>query len=569
MPAGTVYEPRNRVSKKATWKERLTEDQLERKRAGDRQLVRESRHRTRQTIETLQEQVRLLSNQQPNKLVAELISANTALEEKQDALMHRMYGVCSALGLNKEDAHNLITQSIGGSTSTAATNSSSTQKQAETTSSDGPVAGADPGPQGEFDVQAELDSRILVPNSPSPFPSIKAVMEASQSSAPLSEEELLESIMLWQQTWVHGASVYDLARTLLHVDRRPGCITRDRLKQLAQHPRVLPRIVELLESSTTSSLPPLTLPDPGELVTERAGRSDSLVTVRREVVICAYESVRHWPYCSKVARIAMFWALYRILLLLILPTAQNLTRCPTWYRPTASQMLHDHPSFIDFIPWPHIREHLVRSWPDYLGSRIYSVFVESFDIDTGVEGFSEPPLSLNPTGTDLVLHPTIDRCLSHLSSLTAKDAFLRQFPEFASAIRPASPWPSTGLLSINSDTPALMPPLTTPPPSEPISLSLIEHNFAVGDVAPLLWTPEQPIAPPRTISTESSSPDPLAPLVPELSDPLPTITWQQSDFLDGGGDILALGDTYWQGLGLSEETDTQSDITFQGKFFIV
>jgi hypothetical protein len=301
MPTGTVSKPPNRVSKKATWKERLTEDQLERKRAGDRQLVRESRHRTRQTIETLQEQVRLLSNQQPNKLVAELISANTALEEKQDALMHRMYGVCSALGLNKEDAHNLITQSIGG---TAATNSTSTQKQTETTSSDGPIAGA----EGEFDVRAELDSRILVPNSPSPFPSIKAVMEASQTSTPLSEEEFLESIMLWQQTWVHGASVYDLARTLLHVDRRPGCITRDRLKQLAQHPRVLPRIVELLESSTTSSLPPLTLPDPSELV------ADSIVTVRREVVICAYESVRHWPYCSKVARIAMFWALYRILL---------------------------------------------------------------------------------------------------------------------------------------------------------------------------------------------------------------------------------------------------------------
>jgi hypothetical protein len=98
---------------------------------------------------------------------------------------------------------------------------------------------------------------------------------------------------------------------------------------------------------------------------------------------------------------------------------------------------------------------------------------------------------------------------------------------------------------------------------------LIEHNFAVGDVVPLLWTPEHPIAPPRTISTESSSPDPLAPLVPELSDPLPAITWQQSDFLDGGGDIVSLGDTYWQGLGLSEEMDTQSDITFQGKFFIV
>jgi hypothetical protein len=139
-------------------------------------------------------------------------------------------------------------------------------------------------------------------------------MEASPTSAPLSEEEFLESIMLWQQTWGHGPSVYDLARTLLHVDRRPGCFTRERLKLLAQHPRVLPRVVELLESATTTSLPPLTLPEPDELVAEWPRHSESLTSVRREVIICAYESVRHWPYCSKVARIAMFWALYRILL---------------------------------------------------------------------------------------------------------------------------------------------------------------------------------------------------------------------------------------------------------------
>jgi hypothetical protein len=186
-----------------------------------------------------------------------------------------------------------------------------------------------------------------------------------------------------------------------------------------------------------------------------------------------------------------------------------------------------------------------------------------------VEIFSERPLSLNANRTDIILHPTIDRCLSQLSSLTAKDAFLHRFPEFAGAIRPASPWPSTGLLSIDSDASALPFTLTAPPLSEPISLPLLDHNFASGDVASLLWTTDQPVAPPRTISTESSSPDPLAPLVPELSDPLPTHCGQQSHFFDTGTDLLSLGDNYWQGQSLGEDTHAQSDIAFHGKFFIV
>lgn len=300
MPGG-----KTRTAKR-TWKDKFTEEQLERKRAADRQLVCQSRCRTRKTIQTLQEQVRLLSDQQCDQVVTDLMNTNKALEETQTTLMSRLYAISKALCLNKEDAHALITQKGTVSLGIA-------QKATEGAPSydDNSAASELTEIRGGFDLLLELDARIPGANSPSPFPSIKALIAAGSDSAPVSEEALLDSAMLWRRTCEHGSSVYDLACHLLHIHRQLGCMTRTRLKQPAPQPGLLPRIIDLLESFTPGSQnPPVYFFE--EL--EAPSPQDGLATIRKEIIICAYEAVRHWHYCSKVARVAMFWALYRILL---------------------------------------------------------------------------------------------------------------------------------------------------------------------------------------------------------------------------------------------------------------
>ena len=36
---------------------------------------------------------------------------------------------------------------------------------------------------------------------------------------------------------------------------------------------------------------------------------------------------------------------------LVFPTAENLSECPSWHRPRASQIMNSHPSFVDFLVW--------------------------------------------------------------------------------------------------------------------------------------------------------------------------------------------------------------------------
>ncbi|KAF9886972.1 hypothetical protein FE257_010713 [Aspergillus nanangensis] len=456
MPRGRPHTDSGttRTSKKATWKEKLTQDQLERKRAADRQLVRESRHRTRQTIQTLQEQVRLLSEQQSNQVVSDLIQENKRWEEKHELLLGRLY--------------------------TSPSDGAAVQPPCRVMPEpDVPAAVQDTEPswvlmeqaQGEpFDLRVEIDARVLIPGSSSPFPVIKAMMTPSLDAPILSEDEFLGSIMLWQQSLKPRLTVYDLACNLLHVDRAPGCMTVSRLKCLSQDSGMLQTIVNMLNMPCVIPMDPIQpLGGQVEILSNLvSGDNDNLVTVRRELIICAFESVRYWTYCSREARVVMFWALYRILSLLVLPTAQNLAKCPAWYRPTLSQMAYDHPSFIDFIPWPHMRENLVQNWPNYVKSNLYSSFVENFDIETSPDS-TESLLSFSKTESELVLHPTIDRCLSRIGCLTANEDFLRKSPEFADGIRASSAWsPAISLSSVEDvvDNASLLLPPTLPPQSD-------------------------------------------------------------------------------------------------------
>lgn len=210
-----------------------------------------------------------------------------------------------------------------------------------------------------------------------------------------------------------------------------------------------------------------------------------------------------------------------------------------------------------------MREHLVRSWSEYLESNLYSLFVETFDIDIGQDMLDQKVLSMDPTGSDLVLHPAIDCCLSRLSSLTAKDTFLRRFPEFAGAIRPASPQPLIGSPSFDDQLAAL----ATPPPPSP-GLIVSEEDQELANAMTQIPFLQQPYETARTITTDSSCPEGLPPLGIDQDTFIPD-TWQFEPLQLQQEELHGLSDGYWPAVALESGPLTRPDIGLSGKFFIV
>ncbi|KIX06718.1 uncharacterized protein Z518_04694 [Rhinocladiella mackenziei CBS 650.93] len=441
---------------KSCWKDKLTDQQLDRKRAADRALVRENRNRARRTIAVLQERIELLSSQQPDRVIADLMQENAALERAKTALRDRLQSVCVATGISREETHELIARLDPGDSASASITGrrdstgtgyaqeplssmdvavtvagpSSPAEQGESTHSNSNSHGREARSLGQeiktkTDLTVELNFRMRVPNSPSPFPGICVNMDQTSCHVDFSDDELLESIMLWRRKSPNTETVFGLASQIFHVDRTPGYLTQDKLSAMACIPSLVQLVVQDLESSQsgldlTALMPPSHVPP-----------ETTVSNVKKELLLCAFEAIKHWKYCSQVARITMFWALYRMLMLLVFPTPKNLSKCPVWYRPLLVQMWNPHPSFIDFIPWPRIRAHLVHDWQSYQAQNLYSSFVENFDIHTPLGSQPRGLFRITPNGSELEIDPRAEKWFQDLSSLRMHRGFVDSFPEFA------------------------------------------------------------------------------------------------------------------------------------------
>ena len=433
---------------KSFWKDRLTEEQLKKKRAADRQLVRKNRSQARQTIATLQERLDLLSNQQGEKLIADLMQTASNLQKDKDTIFNQLQAVYLALGVDRETAHDLMTKSlICGSEDLSQTIQVRSNGENQSVGSpksfpaptghpahDSGLDGRAEGNESEesngtmLDLRSELDYRMLVPNADSPFPDICAVIGKPADEMGISDEGFLEGIMLWKQQTFWTSSVFDIASKLYHINRAPGNMTKTTLNLMAQHPDTISSIIKDLNSydpflhitpdNTAAVQPPL------------SATLHNISHARKELIICAFEAIKPWSYRSKLARIVMFWTLYRTLVLLVFPTQQNLAKGPAWFRPVASQMSHCHPSFIDFIPWPTIRENLVHHWTDYQHRNLYSYFVENFDVQINEALPNLSLLKISSSGSEVELDPDFAKRLNDLRSLRMRRPFVTRFPEF-------------------------------------------------------------------------------------------------------------------------------------------
>ena len=127
-------------------------------------------------------------------------------------------------------------------------------------------------------------------------------------------------------------------------------------------------------------------------------------------------------------RVAVLYIHFLIMRWQISPTQENYDRLPDWATPRAPQLFTPHPAWIDNIPWPKMRDRLVRDYNprEYLFDNFFIPFTTTLSVNWPYE--ATDCLLSSPDNDELSINPVFERHLRRLENWSLGPAFARTFP---------------------------------------------------------------------------------------------------------------------------------------------
>ncbi|RAH65102.1 bZIP transcription factor [Aspergillus aculeatinus CBS 121060] len=110
----------------------------------------------------------------------------------------------------------------------------------------------------------------------------------------------------------------------------------------------------------------------------------------------------------------------------IYPTPENYERLPEWLTPRPSQLLTPHPAWIDYLPWPRMRDRLVMTYRDYPFENWFIPFTRTLSVNWPYE--ATDCLLSTGDGDDLIINPVFERHFRNLSNWSLGPAFAEAYP---------------------------------------------------------------------------------------------------------------------------------------------
>ncbi|KAH0558471.1 hypothetical protein GP486_004867 [Trichoglossum hirsutum] len=132
-------------------------------------------------------------------------------------------------------------------------------------------------------------------------------------------------------------------------------------------------------------------------------------------------------------QVAVLYVMFLVMRWQISPTQENYDRVPDWITPRPSQLLTMHPIWVDYLPWPKMRDVLVRDYANYM----FQDFSFHYTNTLSLNWQYEPTDVLLPTpGSDeLCINPVFERHLRDLNNWSLGPEFRNAFPALCSGVR--------------------------------------------------------------------------------------------------------------------------------------
>ncbi|KAL4895875.1 hypothetical protein BDV59DRAFT_173315 [Aspergillus ambiguus] len=137
--------------------------------------------------------------------------------------------------------------------------------------------------------------------------------------------------------------------------------------------------------------------------------------------------LRTFPDISSLPeQVAVLYVMFLLMRWQIYPTQENYERLPEWLTPRPSQLLTPHPAWMDYLPWPRMRDRVVMSYSDYPFENWFIPFTRTLSVNWPYEDTD----CLLSTGDDneLIINPVFERHLTNLSNWSLGPAFAEAYP---------------------------------------------------------------------------------------------------------------------------------------------
>ncbi|TVY25918.1 hypothetical protein LHYA1_G005240, partial [Lachnellula hyalina] len=127
-------------------------------------------------------------------------------------------------------------------------------------------------------------------------------------------------------------------------------------------------------------------------------------------------------------KVATLYIMFLIMRWQISPTQENYDRLPDWVTPRPSQLFTPHPAWIDHLPFPKMRDRLVRDYNprDYLFDKWFIPFTTTISLNWPYE--PTDTLLSSPESDELMINPVFERHLRRLENWSLGPAFAKAFP---------------------------------------------------------------------------------------------------------------------------------------------
>ncbi|KAM3414126.1 hypothetical protein BST61_g10784 [Cercospora zeina] len=404
------------------WKAKFSQQQLEKKRFMDRRSRKKSRQNSKQTVAELEEQLQLLLSGDHASVILQLREENRTLRTRLSQYQARLASlIFSAKELLDEDGE--LDLGMGRSMaldpkdrSTQVTVQAAQATEVEDLST---VWG------DEHMAYGSLLCEIFSLSSP--------LDRSTPPGEEMPSQKLLELTITWKLFGSAHESGYKGLLERFGLAKPPSRLTSDLLELSIRHDPY-PTILDAIMNQKDANYDDIMKGD-GSPVPEPSRQ-------KRAVAICAYEITRMSQKFFKgpLEFATMFWALYTyytvtlvLLVFLIFPTQTNLDRCPPWHRPRLHQLINAHPSWIDFLVWPALRERLVTSQSDYDPRTLVVDLIKSFEIQH-FDRTSQDLFTISHGGTELLIDPSFESVIRNLDNFVTHGTFMTKYPDLASFV---------------------------------------------------------------------------------------------------------------------------------------
>lgn len=148
-------------------------------------------------------------------------------------------------------------------------------------------------------------------------------------------------------------------------------------------------------------------------------------------ILATFPDIRGLP-----ERVAVLYIMFLVMRWQISPTQENYRLLPDWMHPSDLQLVQTHPAWVDHVPFPLMRDKLVREYgkaEEVPLDNFFIPFTKTLRLNWPYE--DTDALLQHPDGEELMINPVFERHLRNLDNWSLGSAFAKAFPSLQDVCR--------------------------------------------------------------------------------------------------------------------------------------